>query len=395
MKERRDGRRSLRAVAVNVGLVAISCVIALIVAEGLVRIVALQQLILIRPDIWQPADTVGWLHRPHVSTRVNTGERTVNFFTDRDGFRVGQSGRTEARKRVLLIGDSFMAALQVEYEQSLAGRLEADLPKRLGEGVAVRNSAVGGWGPNQYLIRARQLLPGEGYDVVLVAVYVDNDAVTDRVEYIPPRAPVQRNRFRIPRSLKWREFVVAVLSPINDMLEVRSHLFVLVRSRMQTVRMRLGLIPPYFPVAILRRQASSERWAVTAELCRDIADLASVHGTPTLFFLIPAPYQVDSDALDRHVRGFALDPAQIDIEQPSRLLAGALRAQGLSVIDALPAFRAAHTSGRRLYGNVDEHLSPAGHEALNALLMPRVVEMLRAPTAVGISGQRSAEREAP
>jgi hypothetical protein len=119
VEERRRRFRLPRAA--EVALVLVSLVLACLAAEVLVRIVEPQQLIVDRPDIWQPRDTVGWEHRPNVQTTVNTGEGFVHFRTDAEGFRIGRAGRVEGDRQVLLIGDSFMEALQVEYEQSLAG----------------------------------------------------------------------------------------------------------------------------------------------------------------------------------------------------------------------------------------------------------------------------------
>src|SRR5438093_849000 len=124
------GRRGarLREALVNVGMVSVSLSLAFGLGELAVRFVAPQQLIVKRPDIWQPADTLGWTRRPNVNTTINTGERTVRVITDHDGFRVGGAGRVESKRRILLLGDSFMEALQVEYEQSLARLLEARPP---------------------------------------------------------------------------------------------------------------------------------------------------------------------------------------------------------------------------------------------------------------------------
>lgn len=382
------GRR-WRGRAINGILLLTSIGLTAGLAELTVRLVAPQQLILIRPDIWRPADTVGWLHRARVDTEINTGERTVHLYTDREGFRVGQAGRTEGDARILLIGDSFMEALQVDFEQSLAGLLEAQLPRDLGRTVAVRNAAVGGWGPNQYLMRTRALLDGdEAFDLVLVALFVDNDAVDFRVDRLPPRSPVRRARFRIPRRLAWPELVSAFLTPINDFLEVRSHLFILLKNRMETLRMRLGLMPRYFPVAFLKSEADSPRWALTGEICRDIARTAEQHGVPTLFLLIPAAYQVDRTVFEGHLAGFDIDPAIVDPDQPNRLLAESLRSHGLHVADALPVFRAAHSAGLQLYGTVDRHLSPAGHQTLARFVRPLVLDLLQ-PGLQGGGGRQS------
>src|SRR5207247_748392 len=183
------GRRGarLREALITVGMVSVSLSLAFGLGELAVRFVAPQQLIVKRPDIWQPVDTLGWTHRPNVNTTINTGERTVRVITDHDGFRVGVAGRVEGKKRILLLGDSFMEALQVGYEQSLAGLLEARLPLRLGEPIAVRNGGVGGWDPLQYLMEARRRLGREGFDLVIVAVYRGNDVFSRRIERYPPR----------------------------------------------------------------------------------------------------------------------------------------------------------------------------------------------------------------
>lgn len=370
----------LRAALVAIAMVCVSLGLACGLAEMLVRIIAPQQLIVKRPDIWQPVDTLGWNHRPDVNTTINTGERTAHVFTDPDGFRVGRAGRREGKRRILLLGDSFMEALQVDYEQSLAGLLETGLTARLGDTVVVRNAGVGGWDPPQYLMQARREVGREQFDVVLVSVYLGNDVVLRRVERYPPGPPVDApfHRLRLPRRLTYGELVDAVFYPINDFLKARSHLFVFVKQRASTLRMRTRLTAEYFPEDLLRREATSPGWVVTAQILRDIRDLALAHKTPTVFVLIPAPFQVDTAAFYRALKGFQIDAAAVDLDQPERLLTDAMRAYGLDVVDVLPEFRAAERSSR-LYGTVDPHLSPEGHQLLERLLEPVVAARLQHP----------------
>lgn len=351
----------LRPIALNLALVAFSFGIAALLAEVAIRVIAPQQLILIRADLWQPADTVGWLKRPGVDTRVNTGEREVGVRTDANGFRVGPDGPVNSDLEVLLLGDSFMEALQVEYEESASGLLEVSLRESLGRPVAVRNAGVGGWDPDQYLLFAKAELERHDYDLVLTSVYLGNDVIPGARPYISPREPVQRYRFRIPRGLSWTALTDAFLRPVNDFLEVRSHLFIFVRSRLQTLRMRAGLAPLTFPPQYLRSEASARSWDVTANLLGGIATLAERHGTPSLFVFVPAPFQVDSLDLQRYVAGFGLDPSSIDLEQPNRILGAALETRGLEVIDLLLPLRDAHAAGIPMYGRVDPHFSPEAH----------------------------------
>jgi hypothetical protein len=357
-------------------VILVSITVAVLIAEGMVRLVAPQQLILIRPDLWQPADTIGWLHRPNADVKINTGDRTVSVITDRDGYRVGSAGRREASGQVLLIGDSFIEALALEHEHTVAHLLEGALSTSVGRTIAVRNTGVGGWDPNHYLIRARSLLARDTFDLVIAAVFVGNDVIDSVTNHVRPRAPLYRFEFRMPRSLQAREIVQSWLMPINDALEVRSHLLVLLKTQLKTLRMRMGLTAYYFPDEFRRDVAGSPRWDVTTSALQELARLSASHGTPTLFVLLPISFQVYPQLFDDYLRAFHIDSAAVDIDQPTRILYQKLSTAGLNVVDALPALRAAADS-RRLYGAVDDHLSADGHRVLADAIAPVAARLIQ------------------
>lgn len=386
-------RRTAGRVAANTGLAVASFLAGALLAEAVVRLVAPQQLILIRPDLWQPADTVGWSHRPNVAVQINTGERTVTFFTDVDGFRVGRDGRHDARLQVLLVGDSFMEALQVEHEETTAHLLEQALSDAVGQPVVVRNAGVVGWNPNQYLLRTRALLARDTLALVVVAVFVGNDAVSRRLDYVPPRQPVERHHFRLPGSARWREIVDAWLAPVNDALEVRSHAFILAKNRLGAWRKRLGLTGEAFPSEYRTAEAASPRWALTADVAADLAAAAAARGVPVLFVLIPFHFQVYERQFHDEVRGYGVDPDSVDIDQPSHRLYDEFTARRLHVIDALPTFRARAGAPPRLFGTVDPHLSAAGHAALTELIVPAALPLL-APAPAEPPGRSGDARSA-
>lgn len=345
------------------------------------RVAAPQQLVLMRPDLWEPVPELGWRKRPNVVTTINTGEGRVTVRTDSDGFRVGATphaavAHPDAARRVLLLGDSFMEALQVEHEASLAGVLERELGERLAAPVEVRNSGVSAWDPPQYLLQARQALAAGRYDAVAVSVYLGNDMVTHWPQRFSPRTPAERSEWRLPRAPSREQIVSGVLRPLNDALERRSHAFVLVKNQARTLRMRLGLTADYLPTELLRTEKASARWAVTAAICAAIAREAAAHDTPIFFLLVPSSYQVDRAALAAYVRGFGLDSGALDADLPNRAFTQALAAQGLSALDATPALRAAHARGVRAYGRVDPHFSAAGHAEVGQLVAPALVSLL-------------------
>jgi hypothetical protein len=381
-KPRTGAARRFRAVLANLAILAGSLGFALLACEIAVRVISPRQLILKRPDMWQPDDTVGWVHQRNANTTVNTGEGTVHFVTDTDGNRVGVGGRIDGGVKVLLLGDSFMEALQVEYAESVAGLMETRLSAAVGTQVAVRNVAVGGWDPDQYLIQLRRSLARDSVAVVVTAMFMGNDIVLNRRDRVPARVPVEEHRLRIPRRASWREIVDAVLYPVNDFLEVRSQLFILAKSRLQGLLVRLGLSAAYFPPALLRSNAGSRMWDNTASICADIAAVAKAHHTPVIFVLLPNNLQVDQARLNAYLTSFHIAPATVDVEQPNRRMRDALVPQGIEVVDATPALRTAHARGEKLYGDVDEHFTRAGHKVVADTLVPMVLTRLRAAPAI-------------
>jgi len=359
-------------------LLTISGGLTLLLCEVAIRLIAPQQLVVIRPDIWQPADSVGWLTRPNAHVAVNTGERTVSLITDSAGFRVGGRPAATDGLRVLLIGDSFMQALQVEHEQSVAALLEDTLSRALGQPVAVRNAGVDGWDPPQYLIRARTLLDRGRYDALVVTLFTGNDIVGREIPYLPPRQANATRRLRWPGSASWASFVDAVLYPINDWLDRKSHLFTFTKRRLETLRMRLGLSAEYFPTEFLKSSLDDARWEVTAGIVAAIHEAARSHGVPAVFVIIPTHYQTDGEAFARYALGLRIDTSAVDLEQPDRILREKLAARGLRVVDLLEPMRQSRTAGIRPYGSVDYHLSPEGHAVMSRAVAPVLAELLSA-----------------
>ncbi len=372
------GRPTLRKAAHALLLFFAGTTIALLLGELAIRIVAPQQLILLRSDIWRPMDSLGWAHRPNVHTRVNTGDRTVTFITDRSGFRVGERGRPDARYHILLLGDSFMAAMQVEYEQSLSGLIESCMVDRTGQTAAVWNTAVAGWDPPQYYFQALRTLGQERFDLVLVAVFLGNDVVTHR-QALRPREPDPRKSFRIPNAVSWDEIVDAVLAPLNDGLETRSHLFILLKNQFRGLLMRAGLTALEVPSELRRDQVTSPRWQLTGEILSGIDSMAAARGVPTLIVLIPSIEEVDPSVLRDRVEAFGIDPNSLDIGQPERLMMEELQRRRLTVLSLTKPLREAQARGLKLYGQADPHPSADGQRVMWDATAPAIARLLHLP----------------
>lgn len=367
----------LRKIVGRLSLVVASTAFILLLLEVFIRLFLPQQLVQLRPDIWIPADTFGWRHAPNADTTINTGEREVRFTTDAQGHRVSGKNTDEGGYRILALGDSFLAGLQVEYQWTIPALLEKALSGQMKRKVVVVNTGVNRWGPSHYLLEARRELARARHDLVLVFLFVGNDIVMDRHESFPPKRPIFTHSFRAPRNLSSEELIRAIAYPVNDFLERHSHLFVLVKNRTWHLLMRMGLSARRFYGVLLRSRAGSKRWEVTTSLCRDIRGLAAAHGIQTLFVLLPANIQVDKDLAYRYAGALGLSPDSIDLDQPSRLLKEKFSVWGLKLLDTTHMLREARTGGLRdIFGETDPHLGPVGHELVVRYIRPTVVDLL-------------------
>jgi hypothetical protein len=342
--------------------------VSLVVVEGLIRLLAPQSLILLRPDIYIPTEQLAWRHAPNVDTRVNTGEREIRWKTDDQGIRIGGDLSKPSEMTLLALGDSYLEAMQVEYEDTMTALLEKRLSSRLGRSMRILNTGVGGWDPNQYRIQLEKIMGNRrisSINGVIVFVYLGNDIIGHHADNYPPRQSLARHALRLPNSLEWNELVRAVAYPINDFLETRSHLFIFVKTRLKYTLMKMGLTAYYFPRTLLKNQASSNRWKITADTLEEIAVMAKHHDLKTLFVLLPSPSEANPEEGLETANSFGITSEEIDLDQAHLLLGEQLRKRDLSVVDMTPALRAANRERMAdVYGRVDNHLGRGGHQVV-------------------------------
>lgn len=367
-------RHKLIYLVPRLAITAITILLILFFLEILVRAFWPQQLVQYYGDIYT-ADTngLGYRKRAGVHTTINTGERTVQVFTDENGFRVGNTIPMSPDIRILAIGDSFLEAMQVSYEQTMTALLETRLSTTTGQTVQIVNTGVSGYQPDQYLILARLELARTRYDLVIVFVYLGNDIIDWQRDSIPAYQPQIRYRFRWPERFNALELRRAFLYPVTDFLESHSQLYIFVRERLDVLLARFGLRDEITPAIFISEQ-HHPRWANTVQILQKIAAEASVYHIPVRFVLLPAAYQVIPNEFDSLIFSNNLDRAEIDINQPRRLLAAGLQTEGLTVSDVSPALESAYQAGTRdLYGEVDPHFGLNGHRVVAEFLFPLIL----------------------
>lgn len=360
-------------------LTVFSLIFSLFIAEAAVRLVAPQQLILLKPDVWRPDSRISHRHLSNVKTTVNTGEGEVHFVTDEDGYRINANSRSvssQYTKAILTIGDSFLEALQVENEFTMPQLIARSLERKTGLSVRVDNAGVGSWNPNHYYLMTQEALQKRKYDLGIVFITIHNDIVDTETETFRPRDPAARHDLKIPASFSWPAMIDAFFYPVNDLLETRSHLFVLFKRKSRIQLAKLGLTAYNFPNIYDKKEAQSRMWEITSHICEKIENEFAAARTPVFFVFLPPVYQVQKEMYEEYIRSFNIAAESVDLDLPNKILKREFEKRGLVFADPLESMREKALKGVKMYGLVDRHFSQAGDEAVAEFIQPMVESYL-------------------
>jgi GDSL-like Lipase/Acylhydrolase family len=379
-----------RKVLSIVVLVVAATGVALLVAEGAMRLIESRLCrdrfggFAVRSRLW------GWGHRPGARgwaqgcygaerewrtwVRINDhGLRGADLPYERTG-----------AFRVLVLGDSFTAAVQVaedeSYTQLLQQRLADFAPP--GSRVEVLNAGVNGWGTDNELL----FFQHEGWkyrpDLVLLAFDTKND-VFENMRELAATTPFGPDKpyFRLLDGRLVREnhplpparVTRRVLEALTGPLVLHSALFRTV-ANVPAIRNQLLIPGPTLlgtggPADAMGVHLVSyppvwrDAWRVTRgivlalrrEVARRGARFAVVVINGREVF-VPNLWKL-AVGIRPALRGVATDP-----EKPDRLITGFLARRGIPTIPLMDAFRAAaHPDGSPLHFVWDMHWAPAGH----------------------------------
>ena len=360
------------------GLLSTSILLALFLGEGLVRIISPQQLIVLNDGIWTSDTVLSWKHVPNSNEEVNLGEKKVRFISDNNGNRISAPPikNVVCNTSILFVGDSFLEALQVENENTFVELVRKSWELNNKASLCTVNTGVGGWGPNQYYLVAKQELIRRKYSLGIVFLYTGNDFVSTFDTLLSPRLPSKIHDFCIPSSLTFSDFKECIFYPVNDLLETKSHLFILLKNSSKSLLIKVGLSAEYFPPYFEKSNAASNIWKTTSDICASIDALFDSHETPVLFVLLPTPYQVHQEIFQDYVQSFGIDKTKIDLEQPNKLLSDLLKGKKITLLDPLEFMRYNASKGGNLYGKIDNHFNENGHNFIAQYLQPFIENVL-------------------
>jgi hypothetical protein len=307
---------------------------------------------------------VGHRLRPNARTTYTTSEFSTELAINAQGVRDDRPipSKAPGERRIVVLGDSMVLAVQVPLEQTFVRRLENRLNARTsGAGDArwrVINGGVQGYGPvNEWLFFDKVAAAFEP-DLVVLEVFVGNDAIEafnlkSWMAAGPPppaagAATVSTIRRFVRSTLVWQ----------------------MARVRWDQLKSRFTTRIPEPPLAMYLEAPPAyvaEGLDVAREAIRRIADRASALDARTALVLVPAKFQVndvDFEWLDADVTRAG---GRLVRNSATERVTKALAPLGLPMLDLLPVFLS-QPHRQDLFWQRNVHLTARGHEVFEAAL---------------------------
>lgn len=392
---------------INCLLLAISTLVALVFMEVGLRLYFHKSVFWTPPvdEMRKPHPTRGWSTVPGLRTLWSDRDYYVIVTTNSKGLRdVEHSYEPEQGTfRVLVLGDSFMEALQVDLEQSLAKVLEKKLGHKRAE---VINFGVSGYGTTQQYLFLKE--EGLKYKpkLVILAFYPGNDV---------------RNNSRLLEQMMWGPGVRSFGRPYARVTENDGTKLDLMMPEIERVREYMANKPPrsrssvgkYLSHSLVLRQLYlvwnaafgdpkagkfdpnvypgwplqrsydgsgteesfpnvetyeklwQEAWLVTRRLIVAMKNLLDEQGVEFLVVSVPLKLQVDGH-FRRRYRDMHPN-LKLDVTKINGLLRSFCVEEGIAFLDLLPAFKMAfEEDNRQLFLKFDSHWNAMGHETAAA-----------------------------
>jgi len=347
---------------------------------------------------WRYQPILGWSQVPSASYDFTLNGRAVHVSFNALGFRdrEHQHRKPKGVKRVVVIGDSFCEAVQVNYEETFQQQLEKLLNQDGSEHWEVINLGVGDFGTAQEYIALREYGLAFDPDVVIQEVFPLNDICNNAIGmydmcrsnndlYRPyfveshgqlqqtssyPVAAYLRRHLVTYHVLEY--WLLRLLSPNPQRPDDRGRAAYLRRNGFPTLD---PLLFTYVADSSQQPRVVAEGWHITERLLEETVRMTRQRGIAYLAFVVPFEVQ-----LGPKWEWFASQqpPPRMDRYYPERRLSLVFKRLGVPSVMLMDAFQ---PYSSEVLPYIDGHLSPAGHRRTAEALYGTLV-------ASGIAGQQ-------
>jgi hypothetical protein len=344
---------------------------------------------------YHPPDHQLWIQRDEFTSHIQTnaaGQRGRNIPVE----------KPPGTYRILVLGDSFVEAEQVDEHERFIARLEALLNQDGGQTrYEVIDGGCGGWGTAQELLYLREQGLDYQPDLILLAFFVGNDVGDNSIEL---QLDGKREAALKPYYVQHEDGSLELFHPspppptmagqIANVLRLHSTAYNFFESGVLRKLGREDLLAAWRTLDALERpryqgnQVYRSRltddwrsgWQITEALLGMVRDEATRHGSQFGLVLVPTRAQVSDQAWRRIAGGDGGRRAGLDRTFPNSQLQQIAARIDAPLLDLVPALRVANSQDQgSLYYERDQHWTAAGH----AVAAQAIVRFLRERYAVG------------
>ena len=380
----RPPRKTIRNIGINVLLSLFSLVVSLVVAEYGFQLYQYGTIISgAHAKRWnatiQPDTTLGWSKKPNSVDYLFREEYYQEIRINSLGLRDHEYAyaKPDGVFRVLILGDSFVEAIEVSLQQTFAKELERILNEagRIGKKVEVINGGTRGYDTVQEL----RFLETEGLkykpDLVVLA-FCPNDLpdparisgqnVTPSTRATSPPAPVKNAGESSPvrgSAKRWLRENSALYRYIRS--RVKYGFPALAGSLQKFGLIKAGQEPDLVNSDIQRfyGESSPADRDYLSGLFSNLKNLAHTHHFIPVVFTTPLREQVYPKDWEMSCALYKINPAEYDLDRLKNMVSELCNDLGLQFVDMLTVFRK-EAASRRLHFHFDGHWNANGHAAV-------------------------------
>lgn len=296
--------------------------------------------------------------------------------------------------RILVLGDSFTAALQVPEQETFPKLLETHLQQQFpATKIEVINAGVVGYGTDNALAYYTH----EGYryhpDLVLLAFFTGND-LTDNIWYSlydlddgeltpvksisPQQATPQQSGSHVNQL---RSFLYNNSRLYSVSIELVTLSAVQKLPALADLLVSAGLVEITRPIVnygniYAFRYLPEEAWLKSEALILKLRQEVEANGSRLAVAILPDETDVDPDRRQEIQQAYGqliadkIEPGP----PPATQLAQRLHRHDILTIELLDALRTRHQQGERLFYRYDGHWTPAGHRAAAQTIFEGLME---------------------
>jgi len=326
-------------------------------------------------------------------------------------------------RRVVLLGDSFIEALQVPFERSLTPLLEQKLRQEGAGEVEFINLGLSGFGTAREYLMLREY--GLRYRPDLVVMFFVGNDISDNSRRLQGKPflpyPVPGPDGGVARDAQGRpEFSpfadrTSSLGSVAAFLRNHSKSYRALREAIDSspglngllFRARLMSTPPeqvnrpggtffgYYEIYRLEpTPVWREAWALTESMMLATRDLAASHGARFAVVLVPSAWEVYPEFWDGILTKVpAMREVPMDLTLPSRRLGAFLAAHDIPYVSLLSEFRARSRQLPALYVAGDAHWTAEGHRLAADLLADDITSALKGSGRVARIDTKTRDKE--